>query len=530
MENKKEEHKFEDELDVSVYLDADSYDNTEGTAEDAVPSVDSARDNNETQEVNSEDEISTLDEPIADREKADEPGNKQGEEAPAVKKKGKLSAWWHKRNKWQRALIIICAVLVVVVLAAGIFVWSKLALIDTDGEDDFSGTSFEDDIDVSDMDGITDASSLTDFLVKWANNKGEKMHSKYVKNVLLIGLRDGLADSMILISLNEKEDKINMVSFYRDSYTYIQPEGKKAQFGKMNAAYAKGGAKCLIKTIEDDYKIEIDDYVVVDTNSFVKVVDALGGVNVNVTTKEANYLNATWREWTFTGNKVSFSSGNNLLNGEKALMFCRVRKLDSDIGRTERQRRVITAIMNKFKNAGVGELNKAINALLPNVKTSMSKSEILSFAADAVADNWFSYPITQTPMPTTETARGGYVGDQWVWIVDYEGAAFQLQNLLYGKSNIKLEDGRLSVLNLKPTATGNAGSTAAPTNPPKSTEVPSNPEDTTAPTEPESTDPAVSEPLSEAPSEEITEPGGVEENLRNFSDSLRNIAEYIGSK
>ena len=191
----------------------------------------------------------------------------------------------------------------------------------------------------------------------------------------------------------------------------------------------------------------------VDTDSFPLLIDALGGVDVNVTEKEATYLNSTWREWSFTGNPVSFKSGMNHLNGEKALMFCRIRKLDSDVGRTERQRRVISAVMSSFKDASLSKINNAINTLLPNVKTSMSNSEMVSFATKAVSNGWLKYPISQETMPTESTGKTGTAGNgQSVWLIDYEAAAHELQMLLYGKSNIKLSEDRSSPISLKSTA------------------------------------------------------------------------------
>lgn len=378
--------------------------------------------------------------------------------------KNKMSTWWKNRTKKQRILIIAVSVLLILIIAICGFIWSKISLIDTD--DDFTGSDdivLDDNIDAAEMDSITDANSLHDYLKKWATNGGEKLSAKYVKNILLVGQdsTSGCTDTMMLVSVNDKTKKISMVSFYRDSWTYVAPKGKRATFAKMNAAYSKGGAKCMIETIENDYKIEIDDYVMVNYDSFPRVVDALGGVDVYVEPREANYLNTTWQNWTRTGKKVSYTSGVNHLNGEKALMFCRIRGLDSDINRTERQRSVITSIMNSFKDASITQLNSAANALLPNIKTGLSKTQILSLVADGFSRGWLKYEINQATMPTEDTSKGGFVGKTWVWLVDYEGAAYQLQMLLYGQSNIKLSDDRVSPIKLKPTT--NADNYAYPT-------------------------------------------------------------------
>ena len=441
------------EIDFSVYLQ-------ELGADDAneAENVENAIKPSEKNEKTSKDRLEPSNEEKP-RKKAKYEDISSTSKKPPIKKR--FSIWLRRKdNKVQKVIAFIIALIVIFLIVSGAMVWYKLSLIDT--EDDYTGEGvedLEDDINVAEMDSITDAASLNDLLKKWATNGGEKMHSKNVKNVLLIGMdsASNLSDSMILVSVNELEKKTSMVSFYRDSYTYIAPDGKQPRYGKLNAAYRYGGAKCLLKTLEDNYKIEIDDYILVDYNSFPKVIDSLGGVDVNVTSTEANYLNRTWHKWTLTGDQVKYSSGINHLDGEKALMFCRIRKLDSDIGRTERQRRVITSIINSFKNASLSQINNATNSLLPNIKTNMSRTSILSLVADGVSSGWLNYPMAQTSMPTEDTSKGGYIGPEWVWIVDYEGAAYQLQMLLYGQSNISMSSDRVSAINLKPTNSTDTG-------------------------------------------------------------------------
>lgn len=475
------DNKEKQSSDFSIYLDEESYDNSpvvdekpETKKKKKVKAKSKAKSKvkekepdiaeetvNEEKTDNEEilDNTDVIEEEKSDEEKTEDAETittESNDEAEIVSKKEKgLKAWWKRRTGFQKTLMIIFLVVVLMIAGTGIYVWSKLEMIDTKGDENFVATEEEEDFDASQMDSITDAVSLNDLLMKWATNGGEKLHSKYVTNILLIGKdsTSSLADSMILVSVNETTKQLSMVSFYRDSYTYIAPTGKTPGYGKLNSAYSKGGPRCLIETIENNYKIVIDDYALVDYNSFPKIINALGGVDVSVTAREANYINKTWKNWTRTGIKPNFYAGVNHLNGDDALMFCRVRKLDSDIGRTERQRRVMTSIMNRFKNASLGQINSAINALLPNINTGMSKTEILGYAADAVSSGWLSFPMNQTTMPTLDTSKGGFVGDQWVWICDYEGAAYQLQMLLYGKSNISMSPDRVSPVKVKPTST-----------------------------------------------------------------------------
>ncbi|NCC87454.1 MAG: LytR family transcriptional regulator [Clostridia bacterium] len=363
-----------------------------------------------------------------------------------------VAFWKRKDNKGKKVLVIFLAILLIFILMSGAYLASRLSFLGTNADEE--PVTGQDDviyneIDFSMMNDITDAKSLNELIKDWATNKGEKMSSKNVINVLLIGIdsSSNLSDSMILMSLNKSTKKINMVSFYRDSYIYIAPTSGKARFGKLNSAYSAGGAKCVVETIENNYKIKIDEYASVDYNSFPKVIDALGGVTLNVQAYEANYMNNAY------GFKIK--SGVTTLNGEEALMYSRIRHSDKDgdVSRARRQRAVITAIINSTKSASVTQFDNMMKTLFPNVKTSMSQSQVLGYGTQALTNGWLSFDVVQANMPTADTSKGGYIGTQWVWIADYPGAAYQLQTLLYGKSNIKLADDRVSAIKIKPTTT-----------------------------------------------------------------------------
>ncbi len=364
-----------------------------------------------------------------------------------------------KKKKGKKTGIIIAILVIVILLVGTLFVLHKLNMIGTDGNGFGVSWINDNDIDADDIDSIMDADSLNAWLKAWAENGGDLMKSSHVKNILLIGVDSDskLSDSMILASINEKTKQITLVSFYRDSYTYINRNGLGGYYGKLNAAYGTGGGKCVVSTIENDYKIDIDNYMLVNYDTFPKIIDSLGGIDVQVTQKEADYLNRTWYKWSRTGKKIQFKSGKMHMDGEHALMFCRIRKLDSDVGRTERQRRVIVAVMNKFQSASLSQLNKTVNVILPNIKTDMKKSEIMKVTSRAVSNGWTKYKVKQMTMPTEDACIEGKAGDQWIWIVDYEVAANHLQKALYQKTNIKLEEGRVSPLSFgKKNANGDA--------------------------------------------------------------------------
>lgn len=292
------------------------------------------------------------------------------------------------------------------------------------------------------------SSDFKEAIKKWATTDNDKkMSDKNVINVLLVGFDSregsysGNTDVMMVASLNKKTKEIKLVSFLRDTYCYIETE-KGFYYTKLNAAYSLGGIECLKETIENNYKIRIDNYVLVNFESFKAIIDAMGGVTVRVEQYEAAYmndvmgLNAPW------GEEVT-------LNGIETLTFCQMRMLDADgdVSRTRRQRQVIQAIIDKVSTATIGELNKYIDVFLPYIKTGYKKTEIISLGVNALTGKWYSYTVTELQMPTENTRISGNA-DFWIWVVDYELAANILQTELYGKSNIALKEDRKSILDI----------------------------------------------------------------------------------
>ncbi len=285
-------------------------------------------------------------------------------------------------------------------------------------------------------------------LIDWATlGNDRKMSSKNVINVLLIGAdsrngtNSGNTDVMMLISVNKKTKELKLVSFFRDSYLYV--EGNKNSYcTKLNAAYSMGGPETLIQTIENNYKIEIDNYVMVNFESFEKIVDAMGGVTVDVQQYEADY---NYKKF-----KVELPVGEGVtLNGEQALCFVRIRNCDSDgdVSRTRRQRMVIESMISRAKNSSVSELKKYIDILLPYVDTGYKKTEIVSMGIKALTGGWVSYDRKQLQMPP-EDCRASGSANMWIWVVDYELAAHKLQMELYGQSNINITDDRISIIDV----------------------------------------------------------------------------------
>ena len=366
-----------------------------------------------------------------------------------------------KKKKLLVILLPILAVFLALVIAVVAFVAHKFSLIQFDDNESTTINPtqdfIEDDdekLDFAEMDDAT-GNDFREILKNWATNGGEKMSNRDIINVLLIGsdasaeeegraniTEKGNTDVMMLVSINQINKTIKLASLMRDSYTYMDQFDR---YAKLNAACANGGPAYLVETIENDYKIEIDGYAMVDFDSFRQVIDVLGGVNVDVPQYVANHLNSG----VLKNNKIQSGKGA-LLDGEQALHFSRVRKTDADgdISRVARQRQVVNALIQKAKGATLTEINEVADVMLANVRTNISKKSIISYASKAITEGWANYEITEITMPTPDT-RYGYSSRStaWIWVVDYPLAAQKLQLELYGETNINLpEEGRKTAI------------------------------------------------------------------------------------
>lgn len=349
-----------------------------------------------------------------------------------------------KRNLKAILSLAICLVLVFSAVG-GAYVRKIFSLINySEGSfgnpDATFATEYEENLSYQTIYDIEGAESLKDLLKSWATNGGEHLHSKNVINVLLIGEdnEDGSSrsDSTMLVSVNTRTKKITISSFLRDSYTYMDINGHE-RYDKTNHSYSWGGPAKLMEVLSKNYKIEIDHYVSINYESFIAAVDALGGISVPVTEKEANFMNRTTRI-------KGFESGENvLLDGEHALVYARIRKLDSEVERTRRQRELISSLIRSVKSSSLSDLNNAIQTFLPYVTTNFSTSEILSLGTKAITDGWLKFDISSIAMPSEEYRMSmshfrTYTGYLDVWIVDYIRAARDLQLLLYENTNIEI--------------------------------------------------------------------------------------------
>jgi LCP family protein required for cell wall assembly len=180
---------------------------------------------------------------------------------------------------------------------------------------------------------------------------------------------------MILVTVNKSKKTITLTSFMRDAHVTIP--GYKSN--KLNAAYAFGGMSLLNQTLEQNYGVRVDGDIEVDFNSFQKIIDMLGGVDIKLTKKEVTYLNNGMH---LNGTDRELHVGTQRLDGEIALAYSRLRSIDSDYRRAERQRTVITALIERYKNQSTTQMLAMLEDILPLVVTNMSKGEIVDYTMD----------------------------------------------------------------------------------------------------------------------------------------------------
>lgn len=281
-------------------------------------------------------------------------------------KKKKLSK--RKRQKYKVigliALIIIILLLLVVAFAAS--KWGKMGRVSIG----------KDDVEINDLSAETEEAmeGYTTLALFGLDNRSNG------------NFESGNSDTIIVVSINNKTGEIKMASVYRDSYLDIG----EGNFNKANAAYNRGGPKQAINMLNKNLDLNITDYVSVDFNAVVDVVDAVGGIELEITDAEAKFINGYIDEInSVTGHSSSHvGAGVQTVDGVQATAYARIRYTSgSDFKRTERQRTVISKVFEKAKQADLGTLNNIIDSVLPEVSTSLSLTEMLGMAKNVMKYN-----------------------------------------------------------------------------------------------------------------------------------------------
>ncbi len=275
-----------------------------------------------------------------------------------------------------------------------------------------------------------------------ASVTGASMQEDGVVNILLIGNdsrengEDGRSDAMILLSVSSRTKTIYMTSLLRDMYVDIPGHDGN----RLNAAYSFGGAELLMETIEKNLDISVNRYVLVNFEAFAGLVDAVDGIELELTSEEIEYVNGYLVEYNMltnrpqgTDNMDTSVSGLVHLNGPQALAYSRNRYLGTDFGRTDRQRKVLTAVIKKLPSALLTNAGGLMDGLLPNLTTNLTQGEC--FRLSLMAGKMLTYDIVSDSIPQPGTYRDVTIRKMAVLEVDFETNIRYLKEKLYGEQS-----------------------------------------------------------------------------------------------
>ncbi len=328
-----------------------------------------------------------------------ETGKKKGKK----KKKKKGLRKWMKKHKAASAIIILF--LICILTVAGLFgsiVWSlnhdSVGIVDPD-----------------DVDPTADEVQIA----------REDQKDQDVVNILLVGsdTRDpdaelGRSDTMMLVSFNKAEGKATVISFLRDTLIDIDGYG----MSKLGHTFAYGGVGLTINTLNKQFDLDIQDYIIINFENLVEIIDGLGGIQVNLTEEEAEYYRQT--------GMPDIQSGWVTLTGSQALAHARNRSLDNDFGRTSRQRSVLYGIYNKvMENKNPADILPLIKFCMTQVSTNMGVTELYSLATDVMGVEHLKTQQAAVPRD------GAYEFDTYdsmsVLTIDLEANKEYIKELLY---------------------------------------------------------------------------------------------------
>lgn len=252
-------------------------------------------------------------------------------------------------------------------------------------------------------------------------------------NILLLGTDNrsedhhGRTDSMIILSVNTKTKKAKLTSIMRDTWVKIDGHGSN----KLNAACVFGGPDLTMSTINDHFGTNISQYVMVNISGLADIIDLLGGVELDVTKEERDALNKGLFDLSeYSGMEKLEEYGEGVhLNGNQAVAFARIRKIDSDFRRTERQRELLTVIAEKLSENDSLTILAVINKLLPYVQTNISLVDLISLASIGLQMDMNA--IEQFRIPADRTFEAGMFGNVWCVKPNFKKNAQLLYDFIY---------------------------------------------------------------------------------------------------
>lgn len=257
--------------------------------------------------------------------------------------------------------------------------------------------------------------------------------SMFVKNIALFGVDSregedqGRSDTIIVISLDILSGQVKLISILRDSRVNIPGYGKD----KLCHAYAYGGPELAVKTINQNYGLDIKEYITVNFDQLARIIDVIGGVTINITEREriaANGLIASTPSLSYSpGIK---SSGTVYLNGAQAVAYSRIRKIDNESQRASRQQTVLQAMIDQVSTMSIFEYPKMVKEILPYMETSLSYGDLLTFVP-IIIGGMPEMENKTVPDQNDPNVDSGEINGVWYWTYDLDDAANDIYQFIY---------------------------------------------------------------------------------------------------
>lgn len=340
----------------------------------------------------------------------------------------RLSLSKHNKRAFSPALAVICILLLVTALSLIILFcrfYNSMNIQTGQAPGSTPSATLSEELETDDIppEGAAllsqeEAAALAQELRKNAA-ENELFDDSDVYNILLLG-NDSRTNSisertdvMLLVSINTKTQDILLTSFLRDIYLHIPGYFSH----RLNTANALGGPALTVETIEQNFAIDIDRYAEVNFSAFVTIIDTLGGVDLHLTAAEAQTVGCGTGDGTYH------------LDGEDALSFCRIRSLDNDFGRTERQRELLEALWSDLKSISLPEAYLLMADILPEVTTDLTQSDCLNLLA--IGTQISHYSLRSTQIPADDSWNYAMIDGMSVLRLDFEENIDYLRSFIY---------------------------------------------------------------------------------------------------
>lgn len=276
------------------------------------------------------------------------------------------------RKRKRKIILVVVELIILLIVLAGFWAMLKLDKIDTD--DTFGEDVANEDLSAATKDILGEYTTIALFGL---DNRDEGNY------------KSGNSDVIMIARIDNETKEVKLVSVYRDTMLNMMDSDDLDAYSKANAAYAMGGPDQAVRMLNANLDLDIREYVSFDFTAVAEAVDLLGGVDIELTAEEIGHMNNYCVETSeVTGmeyNKLEQQPGTYKLNGVQAVSYARIRQTaGDDFKRAERQRIVLNKMVEEALQADMGTINDLIDTVFPLIKTSLSKTEILGLAKDAM--------------------------------------------------------------------------------------------------------------------------------------------------